>query len=128
MAIDWNKYGKKAFSALHENGISAVVSYEETGEYNINTGTSNTTVTEFETDVIIKNYETNIGSIINPEDVEIIFHSGELPDIMPDLLDKNNIKIICAKKAYSVINLKAVRPAGVTMLYKARAVESGTES
>jgi len=129
MAANWDAYGKKAYQGLKENGITAIVSYEEKdGDYNIATGKNSTTIHQYSTHAILKNFTTEFANIVDPEDVEISFHSGAIPDTIPDLMDKKNISIDTGGKTYSVIHLKVVRPAGITMLYKARAKETGTSS
>jgi len=129
MAVDWQYYGKKAYQALSENGIAATLTFDnEDGTYSIATGitTNATAATEYSTHAILKNYGVDTKAIINPEDVEITFHSGSIPDTIPDLLNKEGIQLAIASKTYEVISIEAVRPAGVTMLYKARAKEYGS--
>ena len=129
MGADWEIYGKKAYQGLKDNGIVATISFErEDDDYNILTGKNTTTSHEYTTHAILKNYEADSAGIVNPEDVEITFHSGSTPDTIPDLLDEKDIKITVSDKIYTVINVKAVRPAGVTMIYKARAKEYGATS
>jgi len=129
MAANWDAYGKKAYQGFKENGIAAVISYEEKdGDYDIATGKNSTTTYQYPTHAILKNFTAEFVNIVDPEDVEISFHSGAVPDTIPDLMDKENISIIAGGKIYSVIHLKVIRPAGITMLYKARAKETGASS
>jgi len=128
MSIDWDYFGKKAYQAIRENGLTATLSFQTaSGGYNFTTGkdTSSTT-SEYNTHAILKNYTSEMKQIVNPEDVEITFHSGSVPDTIPDLLDKVDIRISTDGKVYEVISIEAVRPAGYTMVYKARAKEYGS--
>lgn len=130
MAIDYQYFGKKAYQALKEDGSPATLIIGGTdGEYDIETGiTSDSTAsTEYTTHTIFKNYTAEMKNIVNPEDVEITFHSGSTPDTIPDLLDEDDLQIVVDGKKYEVLSIEAVRPASVTMIYKARAKEYGSE-
>lgn len=126
MEIDWDYYGKKVYQALNETGAAAMVSFEIPNEdYDIEDGKGTTTPDEYETHAILKNYSVDMKQIVNPEDVEIIFHSGNTADTIPDLMNEKDLKIEIGNRIFEIISIEAVRPAGVTMLYKARAKEYG---
>lgn len=125
MAFKWETFGKKTYKALKKYGTPAVIIITETdGDYDMETGQTKSSITNYNTHAIIKNFTTEDQIIVNEEDVEISFHSGVNPDTIPDLMDKGDIKIQVNGKIYKVINLKVIRPATVTMMYKARASES----
>ena len=92
---------------------------DQSGDYGITTGKRATSIpADYETHGIIKNLESDVEQ--NPGAVELIFHSGMTPDTMPDLTVKKNITITDnSGQDYAVKNVQAVRPSGVTMLYKA---------
>lgn len=131
MSIDWDYYGKKAYQAIRENGMTATISFGTASEgYDFDTGkdvepSADADTGPYSTHAIMKNFSSEMKNIVNPEDVEITFHSGSVPDTIPDLLDKIDIQITTDNKIYEVISIEAVRPAGVTMIYKARAKEYG---
>lgn len=131
MAVNWEEYAEQAALALQEDGGPALVYYSDLdpeASYNITTGKDYVTETVKETHAILTNFEADAAGEINPEDILIIFHPGFSPELMPDLLDKEDVKIGVGSKIYKVINLKAIRPNGtITLLYKAQASEFGDE-
>ncbi len=128
MDVDWNKFGIKAYQGIKDAGATATLAVVTSGDYDIDKGTNTETSVEYSTHAIIKNYTMEMKPLVNPEDVEITFHSGSTPDVMSDLMDEEDLVITTQGKQYTIISLEAIRPAGVTMLYKARCVESGSSS
>lgn len=125
MAFKWSTFGKKTYKALKKYGQSAVLTIiDNNGIYDITTGLTTRSSTNYDTDAIIKNFEINDQPIVDPEDIEIIFHSGSEPDSLPDLMGENNLEINISGVLYKIKKLKVIRPAGVTMMYKAVAAES----
>jgi hypothetical protein len=126
MDVDWQKFGTKAYQGIKDAGATAILTVSDSGEYTVATGVTTETETTYVTHAIIKLYQMDMKPFVNPEDVEIIFHSGAVADTIPDLMDEENLYITTQGKRYDIISLEVVRPAGVTMLYKARCVESGS--
>ena len=127
MDISWDKFGKKAYQGIKDAGAAATIIKKTQGAYDIATGVNAITETEYSTHAVIKNFKADMQQLVGPEDVEIIFHSGSIPDTLPDLMDEQHLQIETQGKIYNIESLKVVRPAGVTMIYKARCVEAGID-
>ncbi len=129
MATNWiaqaNKV-RKTFKKEFKDPM--IVRITTSGTYNITTGKTPSSTVEYTTHGPIKSFEIEEFGVVNPEEVEILFHSGDPVDSIPDLTDQKNIEIDAYDKTYKVKNIRAVRPAGVTMMYKAIAVESENDS
>jgi len=125
MAVNWISKANKVRKALKKDFPETLsITVTETGEYDITTGKASSTENTYKTNGVVKTFNIEDFSTISPEEVEIIFHSGNTPDAIPDLMDKKDITITAYGKIYKVKNMRAVRPAGVTLMYKAIAVES----
>jgi hypothetical protein len=126
MAVNWNAIATKIRTALKKDfPNNIIVTVTIAGEYDIATGkTPAGSVTPYPTNGAVKSYEVKDFVNIAPEEIEIVFHPGTPANPIPDLTDKQHITITAAGKIYKVKNIRAVRPAGVTLLYKAIAVES----
>jgi len=117
MAVNWNTIATKIRTALKKDfPDNIIVTVTTTGEYSI--------AAPYPTNGAVKSYEVKDFVNIAPEEIEIVFHPGTPANPIPDLTDKQHITITAAGKIYKVKNIRAVRPAGVTLLYKAIAVES----
>lgn len=124
--MDWQAYGRTAAKAIKESGLPAevVISVEDPDQYDIAAGKPFMIIQKHPTDAITKNFTIEDHGFADPESVEITFHSGIEPDTMPDLLQQSRVQLYMSGKVYKVTKLQAVRPAGVTMLYKGKAKES----
>jgi hypothetical protein len=129
MPVNWITQANKVRRALKKDFPDPLtVNIITTGTYNISTGKNTTTKVPYTTHGAVKSFEIEKFSVVNPEEVEIVFHSGDPVDSIPDLTDQKNIEIVAFGKIYKVNSIRAVRPAGVTLMYKAIAVESEDES
>jgi hypothetical protein len=125
MATNWIAVAgkaRKAFKKEFPEGLTVRIIIS--GTYNISTGKTSTTESEYPTHGPIKTFEISEFATVSPEEVEILFHSGDPVDSIPDLTDQKNIEIDAYGKTYKVKSIRAVRPAGITIMYKAIAVES----
>ena len=119
MGTDWNSYVRMARSSLKEDGMPMDVIIE-TGapSYDIETGKTTTPKQTYPVDGLILNYDVETDHLVSPEDVLIMTHSGYATNPLPDLLNKKNFKIVANNKTYDIVNVKAVAPAGVVIIYK----------
>lgn len=126
MAVSWASIVDKTYRAFKKDGMPlTIIVISESTAYNITTGKRSAPVrSEYVSHGFIQNYETKDLPNIGPDDIEISFHAGTSASPLPDLSNSNKIQIKAGDKTYQVINIKAVRPAGLTMMYKARARES----
>lgn len=125
MATNWIAQAAKvrrAFKKEFPEGL--IIRIIISGTYNLSNGKIPTTKPEYSTHGPITTFEVPEFGVVNPEEVEILFHSGDPVDSIPDLTDKKNIEIDAYGKTYKVKSIRAVRPAGVTLMYKAIALES----
>lgn len=125
MAVNWIAQANKVRKALKkEFKAGLVIKIITDGAYDIVLGKNTTIETPYSTHGGIKSFDSESASYLNPEEVEIFFHSGYPADSIPDLTNVNNIEISAYGKTYKVKRMTAIRPAGVTLMYKAIAMES----
>ncbi len=128
MATNWAIMAKKVYQALQKDGMPiTIIVYEKDGAYSIADAKRGSFTDEYPSHGIIKAIEKTNQDIINPEESEMIFHAGTTIGDIPNLLDKDKIQINADNKIYEVVRLKAIRPAGVTLMYKAIIKESEHE-
>lgn len=125
MSYDWSGAGARAAAAIVKKGVPAVVSYdEESAEfYDRKEGKPKISSVSYDTNALVLQYTINTHGEVDPEHVEVIFHSGETPDTIPNLTNKSNLRITIEDIVYIIEALTPIRPAGVTILYKAKAKE-----
>ena len=127
MGTNWTAVAKKVYQALKKDGMPIVITVtEQTREYDIDSGKRESYPENFDSHGMTKDIETTQG-ITDPEVCEMIFHTGKDPDEMPDLASKDRLTITAAGIIYKVLKLKPVRPAGITLMYKATVKESANE-
>src|SRR6056297_1060102 len=128
MGTDWDSFVEQARQSLKEDGMEISVAIKTPGAYNAVTGkTEDADPDIYTTHGVVTNYEVETDALISPKDVQIITHAGLKSNPLPDLLNKKNLELIAAGKTYEVINVKAISPAGVVIIYKfqAREIDSG---
>jgi hypothetical protein len=125
MPVNWITQAdkvRKAFKKEFPEGLTVRIIV--TGTYSISAGKTPTQKPEYKTHGPIMSFSVEDFGPVGPEEVEISFHSGDPVDSIPDLTDKKNIEIDAYGKTYKVKSIRAIRPAGITVMYKAIAVES----
>ena len=123
MAIDYAAEAKLIVKAFEEDGLHATVIIGLPGVYDVVSGMPSITYQSYDTYAFSKNYSVEEEQIVGPEKIELSFHAGRESSPLPDLMDYDDIKINFDNKTYKALVTKAVRPAGITMLYKVRAIE-----
>ena len=124
MTINWDKLATEIRSQFEKEGLPMLVvvpSY--TGDFDITTGKAGVTPNNYPTYGFITNFDLESSPEISPEEVKIIIHAGDPDNMIPNLSDKEGVKIIADGKKYSIKVPLPVRPAGTTLLYKIRAIE-----
>ncbi len=123
---DWYAYGRAAAKAMEESGVAAdvMLSQEDPELFDVAAGKPTIVTDMYPTAVIIKNFTVADQGFADPEHLEVTFHSGLEPDTVPDLLNEDNVQLMMLGKIYKVTEVTAIRPAGITMLYKGKAKES----
>jgi hypothetical protein len=120
MAVNWTATARKARKAFKKDFPQGMtVTVNEQGSYDIATGKTPVVSTDYPTHGVVKAFEVADMAVVSPGEVEILFHSGEPPDSIPDLTKKNNIEITAYGTVYKVRTVRAVRPEAVTIMYKA---------
>jgi len=121
--INYTAEAKTVRLAFQKDGLAATVIIGEKGEYDITTGTNPVTYSSYSTHAFCKNFTVEDEPVVSPETVELSFHAGTVEQPLPDLMDLDDIKIEFDNKIYKALVVKVIRPAGITLLYKVRAVE-----
>jgi hypothetical protein len=131
MAVNWELINRKAFEAFKKDGarMNVFVFEKESDNYNITDGKRQTNPpVVYETYGFLKNYETTDLNIMDPEDVELVFHPGY--NGMPNLAEKENILIQFPADHgdfFKSVSIKATRPVGQTIIYRVRAKGTGSD-
>ena len=125
--IDYTAEAKAIKLAFEQDGAPAKILVGTRDDYDIITGKTTTTYKSYSTHAFCQNFSVADEPIVSPETVEISFHAGDFNNPLPDLMDTDIIKIEFDNKIYKALVVKVVRPAGVTLLYRVRAVEDKDE-
>jgi len=124
----WVLAAKKVYQALKKDGIAiTLVIHGKDGDYDKETAKRKTFKDEYVCHGIFKESEIKSEDIINPEEVELIFHAGKTIGDIPNLKEQDRVEIIADGIIYKIVRLKTIRPAGVTLMYKAIVKESENE-
>jgi hypothetical protein len=117
--MDWTPWQNKVFNKLEQYGGDVTVRVATLSTFS----PSSDSYSKASTDYVVKGLITNLrgrdenGTPIISEDVVILLAAKGLPE----LIDKETIRIISGTKTYQPITISVLRPGGTSLLYKIQA-------